>query len=202
MVFTLLVAAFLHDSPLIYLLIKHCCPFPVVHLHLLSPSWTVANPIRMVSGLYSSLERPLFVCYHLQTHPNHPKVPFWGWCWDLVLQPLSDLWAVSLRPCPSKSWNSGFFFPSQYLLLLSLELQMWLFFMLLYTSPINTLSLSKLQLPSAPVYFAYSLFCLPGHALCLPYSYQSIPWFMVPYLLWFYTTSPHTISPCCNYCDS
>lgn len=91
----------LRDSTLIYLLVNHFCLFPVMHLHLLSPSsWTIASPISIVSGLYSSLERPLFVSYLLQTHSNHPKVPFWGWCCYLgtVLQPLSDPWAVALRP--------------------------------------------------------------------------------------------------------
>lgn len=47
-----------HESPLIYPLINHLCLFPVVHLHLLSPSsWTIASPISIVSGLYSSLKR-------------------------------------------------------------------------------------------------------------------------------------------------
>lgn len=58
--------------------------------------------------------------------------------------------------------------------------------MLLYTSPINTLSLSKLQLPSAPVYFAYSL---PGRAPCLPYSYQSMVYGPIsPLILYHYTS--------------
>lgn len=66
--------------------------------------------------------------------------------------------------------------------------------MLLYTSPINILSLSKVQLPNAPVYFAYSHpdpLLLPKHLLVYsPVSplilyHYTLHHFPLLQLLWF-----------------
>lgn len=200
MVFTLLVAAFC----MIAINLPPNKPLLSVssfHLHLLSPfSWTNVSPIGIVSGLYFSLERPLLISYHLKIHPNHPKVPSGAnagiWAWGCSHSLTSGQWLSDLRPARAETWD--FFFSHQRIHCCCHSSYKYDCFSCYYKSPLLTPCLFQKCSSQVLHFILLTVF----QSLRLPYSYQSIPWFIVPYLLWFYTTTPYTIFPCCNYCDS